>query len=140
MAAIDRNVCNVIVSSSPTATVDNFDKVGATAVGVGDTIAGGAVVAAVGREIERTAWLLDNLRAIENSREIPWPRLQRLLIHDDALDLISLHTARAAAGTAAMSDAEYCRELLRLPPEEQWADVGAPFMKARLGADFGYEV
>jgi hypothetical protein len=29
---------------------------------------------------------------------------------------------------------------LRLPQEEQWADVGAPFMKARLGTDFGYEV
>jgi phthalate 4,5-dioxygenase oxygenase subunit len=29
---------------------------------------------------------------------------------------------------------------LRLPPEDRWADVGAPFMRAQLGADFGYEL
>ena len=29
---------------------------------------------------------------------------------------------------------------LRLPPEESWVDVGAPFMRAQLGADFGYEL
>ena len=29
---------------------------------------------------------------------------------------------------------------LRLPPEERWADAGARFMRAELGADFGYEL
>jgi phthalate 4,5-dioxygenase oxygenase subunit len=29
---------------------------------------------------------------------------------------------------------------LRLPPEDAWADAGAEFMRARLGADFGYDV
>jgi phthalate 4,5-dioxygenase len=29
---------------------------------------------------------------------------------------------------------------LRLPPEDSWVDVGAEFMRARLGADFGYDV
>jgi len=29
---------------------------------------------------------------------------------------------------------------LRLPPEDSWVDVGALFMRARLGADFGYEL
>jgi hypothetical protein len=29
---------------------------------------------------------------------------------------------------------------LRLPPEDSWVDVGAEFMRARLGADFGYEL
>ena len=29
---------------------------------------------------------------------------------------------------------------LRLPPEDSWSDVGAPFMRAKLGADFGYEL
>ena len=29
---------------------------------------------------------------------------------------------------------------LRLPPEDSWVDVGAPFMRATLGADFGYEI
>jgi phthalate 4,5-dioxygenase len=29
---------------------------------------------------------------------------------------------------------------LRLPPEDSWAEAGAPFMQARLGADFGYEI
>jgi phenylpropionate dioxygenase-like ring-hydroxylating dioxygenase large terminal subunit len=29
---------------------------------------------------------------------------------------------------------------MRLPPEDSWVDVGAPFMRAQLGADFGYEL
>ena len=29
---------------------------------------------------------------------------------------------------------------LRLPPEDSWVDVGAPYMQAKLGADFGYEL
>ncbi|MBC7017831.1 ring-hydroxylating oxygenase subunit alpha, partial [Salmonella enterica subsp. enterica serovar Enteritidis] len=29
---------------------------------------------------------------------------------------------------------------LRLPPEDSWIDSGAPFMRAKLGADFGYEL
>ena len=29
---------------------------------------------------------------------------------------------------------------LRLPPEDSWVDVGAEFMRAQLGADFGYDV
>ena len=29
---------------------------------------------------------------------------------------------------------------LRLPPEDSWVDVGASFMRAKLGADFGYEL
>ena len=29
---------------------------------------------------------------------------------------------------------------LRLPPEDAWADAGAEFMRAQLGADFGYDV
>jgi hypothetical protein len=29
---------------------------------------------------------------------------------------------------------------LRLPPEDSWVDVGAPFMRAQLGVDFGYEL
>jgi hypothetical protein len=29
---------------------------------------------------------------------------------------------------------------IRLPPEDSWVDVGAPFMRAQLGADFGYEL
>jgi phthalate 4,5-dioxygenase oxygenase subunit len=29
---------------------------------------------------------------------------------------------------------------LRLPPEERWADAGAPFIRPELGADFGYEL
>jgi len=29
---------------------------------------------------------------------------------------------------------------LRLRPGESWVDVGAPFMRAQLGTDFGYEL
>ena len=29
---------------------------------------------------------------------------------------------------------------LQLPMDQAWADAGAPFMRARLGADFGYKL
>jgi phthalate 4,5-dioxygenase oxygenase subunit len=29
---------------------------------------------------------------------------------------------------------------LQLAPEDSWVDVGAPFMRAQLGADFGYKL
>ena len=29
---------------------------------------------------------------------------------------------------------------LQLPQDASWADVGAPFMRAQLGADFGYKL
>jgi hypothetical protein len=29
---------------------------------------------------------------------------------------------------------------LQLPPEDSWVDVGASFMRAQLGADFGYKL
>ena len=70
------------------------------------------------KEIERTAWLLENMYALEQAKDVPWPRLQRLLIHEGALDLIHFHLARAEAGAAKRTDADHCRELLQLPPEQ----------------------
>jgi phthalate 4,5-dioxygenase len=29
---------------------------------------------------------------------------------------------------------------IKLPPEDSWVDIGGPFMRAKLGTDFGYDV
>jgi len=70
------------------------------------------------KEIERTQWLLENLRSLENAAQIPWPKLQRILIHEESRELIALHTARAKVGAAHLADAAYCHERLQLPPNE----------------------
>ncbi len=67
---------------------------------------------------ERTAWLLQHLLALENVTSLPWPTLQRILIHENVLDLLALHAARAEVGAANMADVTYCREKLDLPPKE----------------------
>jgi tRNA nucleotidyltransferase/poly(A) polymerase len=66
------------------------------------------------KEIERTAWLLNNLPAVTSASQLPWPKLQRLLIHDGAPDLLALHESIAGPDDAALA---YCRERLAWPPE-----------------------
>ena len=66
------------------------------------------------KEIERAAWLLQHLPHIGQAHELPWPRLQRMLIHDGALELLALHEAIAGSDDAALV---YCRERLAWPPE-----------------------
>jgi tRNA nucleotidyltransferase/poly(A) polymerase len=79
------------------------------------------VAATVGRrlrftnkEIERTAWLLGNAAVIGDAPELPWPRLQRLLIHDGAAELIALREAIAGSDDAALL---FCRERSAWPAE-----------------------
>ncbi len=67
------------------------------------------------KEIDRTAWLLANRPAIAAARELPWPRLQRLLVHDGAAELLALHEAIAGAADPALT---FCRERLTWPAEQ----------------------
>jgi len=67
------------------------------------------------REAERATWLLDNLRQIEQAELAPWPRIQRLLIHPGALELIELHEAIAGGGDEASA---FCRTKLALPEQD----------------------
>jgi poly(A) polymerase len=66
------------------------------------------------KESDRTVWLLTNLPLLENAAALPWPRLQRLLTHEGATELIALREAIAGRADPA---ATFCRERLAWPPE-----------------------
>jgi len=66
------------------------------------------------KEIERTAWLLANLPAIECAEQLPWPRLQRLLTHDGGRELVALREAIAGPTDPGVVQ---CRERLAWPAE-----------------------
>ncbi len=67
------------------------------------------------KEMERTAWLLENREMLLKARRMPWSRLQPVLICEGVGDLLALSQA---GEPAAVDDLEYCRGKLRLPPEE----------------------
>src|SRR4051812_16325041 len=66
------------------------------------------------KEIERTAWLLANEPLIAQAPQLPWPKLQRLLTHHGALELLSLHEAAAGPADPVLA---FCRERLAWPLE-----------------------
>ena len=66
------------------------------------------------KEIERTAWLLANVQNIADAPQLPWPRLQRLLTHDGAPELVALCEAINGPADPALA---FCRERLTWPPE-----------------------
>jgi tRNA nucleotidyltransferase/poly(A) polymerase len=66
------------------------------------------------KEIERAVWLLSHLNVVATATEIPWPRLQRVLIHEGASELIALQAAIAGEDDSTIA---YCRERLAWPPE-----------------------
>jgi tRNA nucleotidyltransferase/poly(A) polymerase len=68
------------------------------------------------REIERTNWLLAHLPTIVNAPQTPWPRLQRVLVHSGAAELVALHEAIAGPGPDDPSLA-FVRERLAWPAE-----------------------
>ncbi|HEX2476825.1 MAG TPA: CCA tRNA nucleotidyltransferase [Lacipirellulaceae bacterium] len=65
------------------------------------------------KELERASWLLQHLPAIEQAHRLPWPRLQRILAHEGAAEIIALHESIAGQGDAALA---FCRERLAWPP------------------------
>lgn len=67
------------------------------------------------REIDRTAWLLDHLPIARDAPEIDWPRLQRVLVHDGAQELVALYSAICRADDAALA---YIRQRLAWPQEK----------------------
>jgi tRNA nucleotidyltransferase/poly(A) polymerase len=66
------------------------------------------------KEMDRAGWLLSNLATIRAADEIAWPRLQRVLVHDGAEELLALHAAIAGPDDAALA---FCRERLAWPTE-----------------------
>ncbi|MGI9458312.1 MAG: CCA tRNA nucleotidyltransferase [Aeoliella sp.] len=67
------------------------------------------------RDASRADWLLDKLSTIAAARSVPWPQLQRVLVHEGALELVAL--AAAIAGTEDPA-VKLCRAKLALPMDE----------------------
>ena len=67
------------------------------------------------KEVERIAWLLDRLPTALNAASLPWPRLQRILIHEGSGELLDLVAAMRPADDA---DLAFCRTALARPAEE----------------------
>jgi hypothetical protein len=70
------------------------------------------------REWKELEFLLAHERDIRNARQLAWPALQRILIQDDAGDLLAY--AEAIAGTLDADDGEiqFCRRKLALPADQ----------------------
>nr|MBA3482854.1 hypothetical protein [Pirellulales bacterium] len=68
------------------------------------------------KELDRTMWLLQQLPAMLDAATLPWPRLQRLLVHEGSHELLALAAVILPAGDAGMAR---CREQLARPAD-QW--------------------
>lgn len=66
------------------------------------------------KEADRADWLLQRLPLIGEAASAPWPRLQRVLIHEGAEELLTLREAIAGPADA---EAAFCRERLAWPAE-----------------------
>jgi tRNA nucleotidyltransferase/poly(A) polymerase len=66
------------------------------------------------KETDRATWLLTNCAVVAEATQIAWPRLQRVLIHEGAAELLALYEAIAGPADRAL---EFCRERLGWPPE-----------------------
>jgi tRNA nucleotidyltransferase/poly(A) polymerase len=63
-------------------------------------------------------WVLTQESVVRSARRQPWPRLQRVLIHEGAADLLCYGRAVAAVLDGDEGNVDYCQQRLTLPPEE----------------------
>ena len=66
------------------------------------------------KEMGRAVWLLQHLPTIKKADRIPWPQLQRVLIHEGIWELLPLYEALAGPHDPALA---FCRERKAWPPE-----------------------
>ena len=66
------------------------------------------------KEIERAGWLLAHRAVAASAPDQPWPRVQRVLTHDGAAELLALQEAIAGPADPALV---FCHERLAWPPE-----------------------
>lgn len=55
------------------------------------------------REIERADWLRGHLAMLRDAPHVYWPRLQRVLVHGGAAELVALHEAITQSDDAALA-------------------------------------
>jgi len=85
------------------------------------------------KEVERMAWLLAHRHALDQAGQLPWSRVQPILVAEGIEDLIALNQASAAPGPEV---AAWCAEKRRLPPEVL---DPAPLLKGHHLIDHGLE-
>lgn len=67
------------------------------------------------KETERTTWILSNDEHIARAVKLPWPKLQRILTHAGADELLAFHEAVTTADDESLA---FCRERLAWPAEQ----------------------
>jgi tRNA nucleotidyltransferase/poly(A) polymerase len=67
------------------------------------------------KEVDRIGWLLEQAPAMRDAASLPWPRLQRLLIHEGRDELLALAASMQPADDAGLAR---CRTALALPAAE----------------------
>lgn len=75
------------------------------------------------QETRALCWLIERQTALIGAEAMAWSRLQPLLVHDGAVELIALHAALAEARAtgrpaATESDLAHCRRMLARPVAE----------------------
>jgi poly(A) polymerase len=70
------------------------------------------------KEIDRSHWLAKHATALVDAPQLPWSRVQPLLVHEGIGELLDLHAARAEAANLDTAHLVYCREKLSLPASE----------------------
>jgi len=75
------------------------------------------------QETRSLCWLAEQQTALSGAEQMPWSRLQPLLVHDGASDLIALHAVLGEVPTAdrpvaSRADLARCREILARPATE----------------------
>lgn len=68
--------------------------------------------------LRRMTWLIDHRNNLAGAAQLPWPRIQPLLIHQGAADLVALCAARAEIGDFDPADVDFCRQRLQWPAQQ----------------------
>lgn len=69
-------------------------------------------------EGKTAAWLLQHEPIVRRAAEFPWPRVQRILVHQSANELIELCRATVVAGNESDAGLRFCQQKLALPATE----------------------
>jgi tRNA nucleotidyltransferase/poly(A) polymerase len=67
------------------------------------------------KEIDRTEWLVNQLHTVAHAPAVPWPKLQRVLTHDGAPELLALYASISDEDDATLA---FCRDRLGWPAEK----------------------
>ncbi len=67
---------------------------------------------------KQTRWLVEHQRSLRRAEQLPWSRLQPLLVAPWIENLLKLHQADMEALGLETQALDYCRRKLQLPPEE----------------------